>query len=455
MYHQVEAYIMKHNMLEQSDKVIAGVSGGADSICLLFMLLRLREELGYTLVVVHVHHGLRGKSADADAEYVKQICKEHKIELKIYREDVGAYGRERHLTIEEAGRDVRRRCFLDALNGYEGTKIALAHHQNDNVETMLWNLCRGAGIKGLGGMLPKNGVYIRPLLCLKRKDIESYLEERGISYCTDETNFEDVYTRNKVRNHMIPYMEEQINVRCVDHMAETMEQMRRLGEYVDQQAQEWEEKCTRIQTDGRAILKGKEYEKIPQALKPYVLYGIIAKSAGRRKDIEAVHVRMTEGLLYKQVGREVHLPYGLIAKRCYEGILFFKNTEKIKLQQEEKPQIVSRIFERNKEEAIFPETPYTKWFDYDIIKNTVKIRHREPGDYISIDHKGSTQKLKQYFINNKIPQNERDSIWLVADGAHIMWVVGYRQNQMYQVSEHTKRILEIGMNGGESNGGDS
>ncbi len=235
MYQRVREYIRRYHMLDKEDRVIAGVSGGADSICLLFMLMKLKEELDLDVLAVHVHHGLRGADADADAEYVRRICDGWGVGLRTFHEDVRKLAGQSGLSLEEAGRDIRREIFLRVRDELGGGKIALAHHQNDNAETLIWNLCRGCGIRGLGGIAPVTGPWIRPLLCLKREEIESYLKNRGISYCTDETNLEDDYTRNRIRRHVIPYLEEQVNRQTVSHMSETMEQMRVLGEYIRQE----------------------------------------------------------------------------------------------------------------------------------------------------------------------------------------------------------------------------
>lgn len=454
MYQRVREYIQRYHMLDGTDKVIVGVSGGADSVCLLFMLAELKRELGFSLMAVHVHHGIREESADADAAYVEKICNEQGIELCTFREDVRTYARQNKLTLEEAGRDVRRAVLGRVLEECKGTKIALAHHRNDNVETFIWNLCRGCGLKGMGGIAPVDGVFIRPLLCLNREEIESYLRNLGISYCTDETNLEDEYTRNRIRNNVIPYLEKQVNRQTVLHMAETMEQMRVLGAYVEQETAKYTGRCVRYEKEGAAVLKEMEYRKVPEALQPYVIHEMICRVAGQRKDIELTHTRMIEELLNKQTGRRLWLPYNVEAVRCYEGIEVYKKQSLEQKKQYEEAEYKARmkIFDRTPDMTIFPETPYTKWFDYDIIKNTVKIRHREPGDYITINRQGGTQKLKQYFINQKIPGKERDKIWLVADGQHIMWVVGYRQNQKYQVTDKTRRILEIEINGGKRDG---
>lgn len=455
MYQRVKEYADRHDMLRPSDIVIAGVSGGADSICLLFMLLEMQKEIGFSLIAVHVHHGIRGESADRDAWYVEEICRSQKVELKIFHEDVKAFAKENKMTEEEAGREVRRAAFKKVLKQYKGTKIALAHHENDNVETLLLNLCRGTGLNGITGIAPADGVWIHPLLCLKRKEVESYLEERGISYCTDETNFENNYARNKIRNHVIPYLEREINTSSCEHMAETVRQMQMLREYVNAETNRYMKLCVKPDEVNNLCLLKEPYMQLPPAMKPYIIHTLLCRAAERSKDIESVHVRLMDELMGKQVGRKLTLPYDMSAQRCYEGILLKKEAdEKAHMEDVQKAHMTTRIIERTPEMTTFPETPYTKWFDCDIIKNTVKIRHRMAGDYLSIDRHGRTQKLKQYFINEKIPQKKRDRIWLVADGHHIMWVVGYRQNQMYQVTEKTKRILEIEVDGGEKDGRD-
>ena len=454
MYHKVKAYIEKYHMLDEKDKVIVGVSGGADSICLLFMLIELKKEMGLSVEAVHVHHGLREETADADAAYVKKVCKELGIEFRLFYEDVKSFALHNKMSEEEAGRYVRRRIFKEVLKEAGGTKIALAHHQNDNAETLLWNLCRGCSLKGMGGIAPVDGVFIRPLLCLKREEIESYLVNRGISYCTDETNLEDGHTRNRIRNHVIPYLEEQVNERAVSHMSETMEQMRQLWKYVESETTRYAARCIKVSKDQtRRVLLKQEFILVPEALRSYVLHEFICQAAGRRKDIESVHAKMLFELLDNQVGRQARLPYGIVAVRSYEGIELRRESERRPKDQnltDQNPEglMKMRTLKRTPGKVIFPENPYTKWFDYDIINNTVEIRHREPGDYITIDKNGKTQKLKQYFINEKIPQEERDRIWLIADGKHIMWIVGYRQNQQYQITENTRRILEIEFCGG-------
>lgn len=454
MYQKVKAYVKKWHMLQKEDSVIAGISGGADSVCLLFMLLKLQKELGFALMAVHVNHGIRGAEAERDEAYVKRLCRQWNVRLKVYQENVPAYAKEHGMTEEEAGRDIRRTCFCKVLKEWGGTKIALAHHENDNVETLLWNLCRGTGIRGLGGIAPVNDVWIRPLLCVKRREIESYLKKRGISYCTDTTNADRRYMRNRIRMDVIPYLEDCVNTESVSHMGKTMERMYELEQYILEEVGQYKESCTGWK-NGRRIIRQTEYTKIPKALRDNVLHEILCETAGRRKDIEEVHVQMLRDLFTKQVGKRINLPYGVTAIRTYEGVRFEKNIPEASYAGDENELFSIRVFDRGPGNVTFPEKIYTKWFDYDIIKNTVKIRHRIAGDSIVINRYGGRKKLKQYFTDQKVPQEDRDKIWIAADGDEVLWIVGYRQSQKYQITEKTTKILEIQYYGGEENGRDN
>lgn len=443
MYEKVKAYVRKYAMLEQSDHVIAGISGGADSVCLLFVLKELQKEYGFKLTGVHVNHCLRGDDADMDETFVKELCEREQVALEIYRVNVKRIQLERGLSAEEAGREVRREVFADVMNKVGGTKIALAHHMNDCAETVLLNLSRGTGVKGMAGIRPVNGVYVRPLLCAKREEIEAFLKGMEQDYCIDQTNLEDIYTRNRIRNHVIPYMETHINEKTVEHIHGMAAQLDRLSDFVERQTLKAYERC--VSENEFYSLDIHKFLKEDEALRPYIIKEMICRAAGREKDIEAVHVKQLERLIHLQTGRKVSLPYDLMALRSYDRLVVSKKDawQENGENPEEQIEVEMRVFECEKKPDSFPESPYTKWFDYDIIKNTVVIRNQVPDDYITIDKDGNTQKIKKYFVNAKIPKEQRCQVLLAADGNHIMWIIGYRQNQKYQVSESTKRILEI------------
>ena len=469
MLKKIEQYVSKWDMLKKEDKVIAGVSGGADSICLLFVLLELQKKIPFELVVVHVNHGLRGEAADRDEAYVKELCKKHGITCEIYFEDVELIAKNRKQSTEEAGRDVRRTAFQRTMEMYGGTKIALAHHKNDSVETFFMNLARGTGIKGLGGIRPIAGVYIRPLLCLERAEIEAYLKEQEILYCEDATNASDDYTRNRIRNHVIPYMEQEVNAKTVSHISETMLQLQEIQIFLDEQTKKCFEMCVKEQKNGYLVVE-ESFMELPNVLKPLVLKEVLVRISQKEKDLEEIHLQTLLALFEKQVGRRVDLPYDMEGKRVYDGICVRKKNSgeeksfcveidfsdgSSKEYQWERKRITCRLLENDSKDAGSVEKYGTKCFDYDIISDKVCVRTRQPGDYITIHSDGRTQKLKSFFINEKVPEEKRDEILLVADGHHILWITGMRTNMMYQVCEHTKRILEIRIDGGEEHGRNS
>ena len=210
MIEKVRKYIKQYDMLMPGDTVVAGVSGGADSLCLLFMLKEFAKEMPLQLAVVHVNHGIR-EEATEDAAYVKQICEELDVPFFLKEADVEGIAKSQGISTEEAGRNVRYEAFSEVLGEhFTAGKIAVAHNANDRAETMLFHLFRGTGLTGLSGIKPVRGQIIRPLLCLSREEIEQYLVKKEIAFCIDRTNNEDTYTRNKIRHHILPFAEENI-----------------------------------------------------------------------------------------------------------------------------------------------------------------------------------------------------------------------------------------------------
>lgn len=467
MLKKVKEYVMKWHMLEKHDKLIVGVSGGADSICLLFVLLELQKKIPFEMIVVHLNHGIRGADADADERYVKKVCETHHLLCVVYSENVELIAKKRKQSTEEAGRDVRREIFQKTLRDYHGTKIAVAHHMNDSAETFLMNLARGTGMKGLGGIKPVTGEYIRPLLCLERAEIEEYLKQQQIFYCEDVTNAGDEYTRNRIRNHVIPYLEQKINIKTVSHISETMRQLQEVQQYLEEQTDLYYTTCVKEQ-NGEFVILEEEYKKVPNVLQPLIIKKALAKLAQKEKDIEEVHLQSVQGLMEKQVGKQVDLPYELLAKRAYEGVAIRKkenvDTETVSFDilfssgnrecfSWNGKTIVCELLEASL--LTSEQKSGGEWFDYDIITQRVCLRTRRSGDYITIHSDGRTQKLKSFFINEKVPQEERNKILLLADGNHVLWIDGFRTNCRYHVTENTKHILKVTIDEGESYGRDN
>ena len=482
---KIKEFVEKYQMITAGDRVIAGVSGGADSVCLFLVLLELMEEIGFDLVAVHVNHGLRGEAADRDEAFVRSLCEKYKIPLEVSSVRLESIAKKRKQSLEEAGREIRREAFFVAMEKYAGTKIALAHHQNDNVETVLMNLARGTGITGLGGIRPVNGVFIRPLLCLRREEIEQFLAKRKQSYCTDATNADTEYTRNKIRHLVVPVLEEQVNAQAVRHINQTIGQIWELQDYMEQQAEAAAAACVvRTVQEGQVtcLIREAEWNTYPELLKKMIVRRCLYEVSGQMQDIGQVHVQNILELFEKQSGRQMDLPYCVKAVRRYEGVQLRKVKREfqelcpgcepdvgrqfpeehrslscpeelpVSLQIPGRTHLKSRnlvidceIFPKKEGFSLqdVPQKPYTKWFDYDIMKKALFIRTRQSGDSIVIDKAGHRQKLKFWFINAKIPVEERETQLLIAEEEQIVWIPGYRMSSAYQVKEHTQQILQI------------
>lgn len=464
---RVSEYMQEHHMVEEGQKIVVGVSGGADSMALLSILSELAAYFHFSLTVVHVNHGIRGKAADADQSYVENFCKNQSIPCYSFHVDLKRFAQKEGMSQEEAGRYYRYQCFEKVRKEVEAQKIAVAHQQEDASETILFNLFRGTGIKGLTGIPPVRDAIIRPLLCVSRADIEEYLQEKGIVWRVDETNLTDAYTRNKIRHHIIPYVEEHINLAAGQHIQETAELLRDISNYLDRQAEKAFDDCVTVGKNPVCAIHSESFQSLDVVIQREVLRRAIGVAAGQLKDVDKEHVEMMRRLFEKHVGRRYHLPYQLQAVRTYEGIAIKKE-----LPGEEKlaegPCIdicVPGIYhlpetgfdmEFSVESAFkneeIPINRYTKWFDYDKIKNGLSVRTRENGDYITLDGQGHRKLLKRWMIDEKIPREERDRMLLLADGNHILWIMGHRISDNYKVSGTTKRVLVAKIKGDKSDG---
>lgn len=445
---------------------MAGISGGADSVCLFFALLELQKEMDFAFYAVHINHGYRGEAADRDEQFVRDLCEKYGVPLQVFSVDLESTAKKRKQSLEEAGREIRRELFEKEMQSRNACKIALAHHENDNAETFLWNLCRGCGLHGLGGIRPVNGVYIRPLLGMTRGEIETFLQKRQQPYCTDATNLETDYTRNKLRHLVLPVLEEQINRQTIRHMNTTMEELRELDDYVEMQVEAAYRACVEKESDEICLIRKEPLSQYPELLQNKVIFRCLTETAATQKNLGRVHVEDVRALLEKQPGRCLDLPARVRAVREYEGVrlkkIRYKEEQPVKERRAEQTtvcltipgttvlpeqnlKVTCRILEKNplSEGIDIPQKTYTKWFDYDIIKKCLHIRTRQSGDWITVDGAGHRQKLKSWFVNEKIPYKHREEIPLIAEGNQIVWILGYRMGSAYRISSETKRILQI------------
>ena len=441
---RVFSYIEKYNMIEAGSQVIVGISGGGDSVCLLFLLSKYQKRRPFHLLGIHVNHGIRGQEALRDQEYAKKLCERLGVPFTVYTYSVPAIAQQEKRSLEEAGRMVRRRAFEEkAASLGKKAVIALAHHENDNAETVLHNLIRGTKAAGMGGIRPIQEIgegvaYIRPLLKVTREEIETYLRQQKIPWMIDSTNQELEYTRNRIRHRIIPEMEK-INPKAVSHIAQAADTFQAIEEYLTGQADMLYREYVEQRENGYWIRKKLFLEK--ELMQSYVIRMVLEQAADKKQDLTAFHVESILSLGKGRTGASVSLPGGVLASQVY-GDLYVRLPDSGEAPLKE---LELEIFPWENQQIL--EKTYTKWFDYDKIKSSLEIRHRKPGDFLTITDTGGRKKIKDYFIDCKIPREEREKLTLLAEGSHILWVVGYRISQYYKVTSQTKTVLKVHVKG--------
>ena len=447
---RVKIYIEENSMLQKGDRVTVGVSGGADSVCLIFVLMKLREEYDLSLGVVHVMHGIRGDEAVRDRDFVEDFCKRNGLPFECIEKDVPAIASLNRMSIEEAGRMVRYEAFENA----GGDRTAVAHNADDMAETVLFNLFRGSSIRGLSGIPAVSGRIIRPLLCMPRRQIEEYLKENGQKFVVDSTNLDNDYARNKIRNIILP-MAREVNFRAADHINDTAYDLQKTDEFLEILTKKAHESFVSGNEDTVSI-DVKAAEELHEVILKRLVYMAIGELSGAKKDVSRVHVEDTARLFFMQSGRKISLIYGLFAERCFDSVIIRKEEIPPFFDGEEKPEVpLSVIVEKgaktlsgsvtvrakvvDAKDAKIKDLRYTKWFDYDKMSDGAVFRTKKTGDVIGV--KGGSKKVKDVMTEEKIPRWKRGSLYLLADGSEVLWIPGIRYSENCKVGEDTKKVL--------------
>ena len=437
----ITATIQKYQMLSSNDHILVAVSGGADSIALLYCLLELRKSFPLSLSVCHLNHNLRAEESQKDSDFVQELCQTLGLPLFSYSADVLAKGR----SLEEAARHIRYSFLYKAAKKCKANKIALGHNQNDNVETLLLRLCRGTGLSGMCAIPPvregEGATIIRPLIETSRVEIESYLNQSKIPFRTDVSNFDRAFTRNKIRHDVMPKLQ-QINPQASSHIARSIERLREDEEILSGLCNKILEDCL-SQEGEKLLLHIPSLLNHSKALQKRLIHAALHRFNSLR-NISAAHISQIEHLLYAESGKESHLPFGLCARRQYDHLLILpkkavKNQAFCHDVPIDKPIYIPSI-RRNVQASIlsFEKIPCpifslnvaemcTKYFNYDKIKGKLQLRSRKPGDRISLAGLGR-KKLKDELSDRKIPQEQRDSIPLLAVDSDILWII-HRHNR--------------------------
>lgn len=454
----VKSYIAAHKLLNNKDTVLIAVSGGPDSIALLHVLWSLKREYNLELHAAHLNHMFRGDEARADADFVRAFCQELKIPCTIAEEDVPAFIAKTSMSAEEAARHIRYRFFAKISSEIRATKIALGHHADDQAETILLNLLRGSGMKGLAGMKAKRGPYIRPLLGVTRAQIEQYLKKHELPSRVDSTNLEPIYTRNQIRLELIPLLKEKYNPNLANNLNQMAEILRVEDDFIEKITKEAFKAHVKVDVNELSISR-KVLLELPLAIRRRLFRLMFQTLTKNKSDMTFKTVIMMEKFVNgENYNKNLGLPQELVLK-SKPGIIILSNPKSFA-----KPKDFSIVLEvpgcitlPNKDKLsaqilLKPESwqNYKKaavseaYLDLDLVKTPLKIRSRKPGDSFYPLGLKRKKKVKDFFIDQKVPWFLRDSVPIVTDATdRILWVGGYRVDDRFKISSFTKRVLHL------------
>lgn len=440
--------VKKYNMILAGDRVLCAVSGGADSLCLLELLYKYRDSFNIKLSCAHINHCIRGKEADDDEQKVREECEKRGIELFVLKKDVPLLAKKLGLGLEQTAREVRYDYFDLLCNKYGFNKIAVAHNSTDNSETVLFNLIRGSGLSGLKGISPIRDKIIRPLINVNKDDIRNYCREYGLNFCVDSTNSDIIYTRNRLRNNVIPELmvinnlyDKNIRKAC-DTISEDLS-------YIHSEAKKYiDENCS------NGIIEGKSFRKLHISLKKRVLT-ILYQAFLSNNNIVLDSINLNDALTFidkSTSGKYIMLPQDVIFYCSFDNFCFKKDVskcsnKKVNLTEGknyfENEIILLKAFEKNASSS--PDIVYTlfkqAFLDYDKIKGEIFVRTRMEADKIYAD--GITKSVKEYFINRKIPVTERNSYPIICDNEGIIWVPEMCVADRVKIDGQTKNVITI------------
>lgn len=431
---KVKQYIENNQLLNNIDRVIVGVSGGADSVAILDILHRL----GYECIVAHCNFHLRCEESDRDALFVENLSKRFNLTFNQIDFDTHKYASEKSISIEMAARELRYTWFEELRVKYNAASIAVAHHKDDSVETVLLNLIRGTGIRGLSGISAQNGFIIRPLLCLTRNEILDYLSNQAASFVEDSTNSEDIYTRNKIRLNIIPLLES-INPSVKDSISQTSEHLLQVQHiYLDYINKAKSDILNKNRIDIEKLI---EYTE-PRA----ILFEILSTYKFNSATIDEVFNSL-EGLsgkifyssTHKILKDRKHLIINLKEESDTNDLFKISETattlsSPIKLEIEtlsNKPDLTidknKKILYVDKNKLVFP----------------LIIRRWQHGDwFVPFGMKGK-KKVSDYFTDQKFSLFDKENTWILCSGNDIVWIIGHRADDRYRITSETSEIIKI------------
>lgn len=432
-------------MIVSGDKVLVALSGGADSVTLLSVLSELKPKIGFEIFASHINHGIRGEEAKLDQDFCRELCKQHSIIFHTINLDIPAIAKKLKTSEENAGRIKRYEFFHKLCSDYGYTKIAVAHNMNDSVETALINMIRGCTLNGLGGIKPVNDIVIRPLYNVMRSEIENYIKSNNLSYCTDKTNYQNIYTRNCIRNVIIKDME-QINPSVVKTIFSNLQTISDDNDFIASYVLGLN--AVKVEKN-HVIIEKNIFDNQHIAIKKRIIYDAFYKILGSGKDIESKHINILLENLFS--GNSYDMPHGIVVSVAFDKIYFAKKCVDnpkfcISISPGETVSLYGREFKAEFVNTYSKNDSDSIYIDYEKIKcDKLTLRSRKDGDKIHLFGLTGHKKIKQLMIELKIPSLQRDYIPLLCDGDEVVALVPYRICEKYKISDNTDKILRIQM----------
>lgn len=450
--------VRRESLIKKGDRIIVALSGGPDSVCLIHILSKISKEYGFTLYAAHFNHQIRGIAAHRDALYAMEFCDSLGIRCFLKSMDVPSYAKEKKLTMEEAARILRYEMLFQLKKETGADKIAVAHNLDDQAETVMMRIMRGTGLNGIKGMDYKrpDGI-IRPLMDVLKHDIEKYCKDNKLEPRIDHTNLEDEYTRNKIRIHLLPYIEREYASNIKEILSRMANGLREDSCFIEKTADErYKNLSSVIDKDTvRIDLDLIEYEDISIAKR--ILRNAYKDLEGSYKGLETVHLDDILDLIQnpKKEAR-INIPKGIIADKRGSYLYITRKEVKTEIIEYEMEIPVNRsvIIQElgikveaqriSKEKSkMFSTGNSTKSFDVDKISGKLKIRNRRNGDKIKPLGLGGTKKVKDILIDSKVPLENRNNVPVICDDEKILWLAGYCMSEEAKISDSTKEVIRI------------
>ena len=416
---KVKEFIEKEDLFSKQDKILVALSGGADSVA----LTRILITLGYHCEAAHCNFELRGEESDRDEDFVRNFCRSLNIKCHSIHFETRRYAAQQSISIEMAARELRYNWFSKICEESDCQVVAVAHHKDDSVETMLLNLIRGTGINGLLGIRPKNGNVVRPLLCASRQEVVAYLHRMNQTYVTDSTNLEDEYTRNKIRLNLLPLMEE-INPSVKDGLVKTASYLNDISKVYQQAIKESIDRIF-ITPEKEISIEKLMNEPAPQAL----LFEVLSPLGFNSTQVEEVY-----GSLNGQPGKRFISSQWQVVKD--RDLLLI---ERVKTAND-KPQIIFEEVLLTKE-FVIPKDKNTACFDANKFKGVISIRKWEKGDYfIPFGMKGK-KLVSDFMTDSKFSLLKKEQQWVLSCNDQIAWLIGERTDNRFRIDDSTQKVI--------------